>query len=168
MVYSSRETTNVAFWQDRLKRADIPLTAIGTGFDWPKIDDLHRKFIFSNTESNPNVLDVGCGIGRVADWFDDDSYVGFDFVPEFIEIAKKSHPNKTFLIHSIVEPLPFETKEFDLAILISVRVPLRVNIGETIWDKEVEVELKRVAKKVIILEYGNNDPEEIRKYSEIL
>lgn len=166
MVYSSRETANVAFWQDRLRRAKHPIHAIGIGFDWNWIDSIHLKILFQHYKQGEKVLDVACGIGRTAYWFRDEDYVGFDFVPEFIDIAKKENPGKDFRVLDIREKLPFKKHEFDLAVLVSVKKPLEVNMQEE-WPS-IEKELKRVAKKVLVLEYGNNDPVEIHKYAEIL
>ena len=107
------------------------------------------------------VLDVACGIGRTADWFSN-LYVGFDFVPEFIDIAKERHPKKEFLILDLKEKLPFKDSEFDLAILISVKGVVLGIVGEEKWGS-IKDELRRVAKKVLSLEY--TDPHHYEEIS---
>lgn len=163
MALSSKETQNPEFWRKRIKEAGRPIDAIGVGFDWKLLDEIHKKIIGEHIKPTDKVLDVACGIGRTAHWFPDSKYIGIDFMPEFINIARQINPQKLFFVYNVTEPLPFNDHQFDWAYMISVKTVIGPVIG---WDKwaEVEKELKRVAKKVLILEYGNSDPQEASKY----
>lgn len=160
---ASKRTQDLEFWRERLRATDNPINAIGMGFDWEFVDSYHKPIVGRFIPTNAKVLDVGCGIGRNAGWFDDKFYTGIDFVPEFIEIAKKRHPTKTFEVRNLTEPLPYKDGEFDWGLLISVKVVIGPVIG---WDKweAIEKELRRVCKKVLILEYANQNPDEIGRY----
>ncbi len=164
-------TQDLSFWRGRIQQAkdnDRPIDdAMAVSFDWSIIDPVHHDVIFAHTKPDDRVLDVGCAYGRIAHWFKDDKYVGIDFVPEFIDEAKKRHPNKTFLVANVVEPLPFKDKEFDVAILVSVKGVIGPVVGSEVWAK-AEAEFKRVAKKVIILAYGMSRPADIMADLEIL
>lgn len=161
-----QDSQNIEFWQARLKQFDNPLKAIGCGFDWIKIDDVHKKIVYPHYTKGMKVLDIGCGIGRTADWFEAQGYVGLDFVPEFIDIAVKAHPDRIFLLYDIKKGLPFCDKFFDIAIGISFKHIFTTGSNEEEWNKTLD-EIKRVSKKVFLLPYGNNNPEEIHKTMEI-
>ena len=161
-----QDSQNIEFWQARLKQFDNPLKAIGCGFDWEKIDDVHKKIVYPYYEKGIKVLDAGCGIGRTAKWFDEEDYTGFDFIPEFVAIAKKNYPKYHFEVIDIKQRLPFQDQEFGIAIGISFKQIFITGAGEEEWAKALK-ELRRVARKVFLLPYGNNNPEEIHKTMEI-
>lgn len=165
-MMSNKESQNIAFWQERLRKATEPIYAIGVGFDWPAIDDVHKKIFYQHYKPGMKILDIGCGIGRTADWVPKEEYVGFDFVPEFVEMAQKSHPDRKFLVLDVKDGLPFKDKEFDIAIGISFKHIFITGSDEAQWEK-VRLELLRVTKKLILLPYGNNDPAEIHSWTEI-
>lgn len=162
-----KPTQDLNFWKQRIKETGSVESGMAVGFHWPVIDGVHREYIKEYIEPDAKILDAGCGYGRTSDWYDDDKYVGVDFLEEFIQEARKRHPNKKFVLTDLTD-LPFKDHEFDWAILTSVRVVIRSDpSGEEKWRK-VERELKRVAKQIMILEYGNGDPREINKAFEIL
>ena len=66
-------------------------------------------------------------------------------------MAKKKYPNRTF-IQSDLKTLDFKDKSFDWVILISIKEMIVDNLGQEEWYA-IEKELKRVGKKVLILEY---------------
>lgn len=152
-------TQEKAFWKERVdavKRegGDI-MRAMGQDFDWPKIDARHKKIYDQFLLPSDRILDIGCGPGRLwGDW-PDDKYVGIDFVPEFIEEAKKRHPGKEFhCINFVTEELPFPDQSFDWIILASVKVVVGPVIGQEAWSA-VEWKLRRLARKgIIIVEFG--------------
>lgn len=133
------------YWQMRLRRAVKPIYAIGVGFDWDIINKEHRRIIGDHIKSDDTVLDIGCGIGRTAEWFTSKQYLGIDFVPEFIDIAKKQHPNHKFRVWDAREKLE---GKWDWGLMISVK---------GVMDKSKQV-LEQNCKKFLILEYTN--PEE--------
>lgn len=70
-----------------------------------------------------SVLDVGCGLGHLADFFKENSisaaYTGYDLMKSFIDMAKKSHPGTRFELRNIMgdsmEALPKEKFGYVLA-----------------------------------------------------
>jgi len=153
----SKPVNTIEFWRERLKAEHLPDSVYVTnGSDWRFIDSSHEKILSPYVDKK--VLDAGCGYGRWASFFRD--YTGIDFSPDFIDKAKELHRDKTF-IQADLNKLPFKDKEFDMAFCVSVKVMIVNNLGEEVW-KPMEEELKRVAKKVILLEYTNpQDYEEI-------
>ena len=95
------------------------------------------------------MLDAACGYGRLSPIFE--KYIGVDFSPDFINIARKSFPKKEFLVANIKE-LPFEDNKFDWSICSSLKTMIEENSGEEEWNK-MKKELLRVSKKILILEY---------------
>lgn len=143
------------FWVKRInlaKRSEKLEYSVGI-FNFKEIDPVHREIVKYEIGSK-SVLDVGCGYGRSASWFNDVQYQGIDFVPEFIEIARQKHPTKRFEVVDF-RKLPYYTDGepvFDFALLVSIRQMVQGNEGDGVW-KEIRKELKRVAKKLLILEY---------------
>ena len=160
---------DIGFWNGRL--AEAPSigglqNAIGRGFNFVKIDEVHKKIVEELIKKEDKILDIGCGYGRTADWFTDEQYTGFDFVPNFIQIAKTNHPNKKFELLDIREKLPFKDESFDWGILVSMKGMIIRERGQEEWDT-IEKEVKRVCKKTLVLEYGNNNVVEAGKYEVI-
>jgi SAM-dependent methyltransferase len=65
-----------------------------------EIGDLHGK----------QVLDLGCGFGDyyqyLKKYYDDTTYYGVDIQPEFVDIAKRKHPDARFEVLDILEDDP--------------------------------------------------------------
>ena len=73
---------------------------------------LHRPL------SECRVLDLGCGGGKLLDWFHQkgarpENLVGVDLLPKNIEIARRHFPAFTFF-EANAESLPFPDAEFDI------------------------------------------------------
>jgi len=147
------------YWKDRLDNARslhhaIYLTNQG---DWDRIEAKHRQILKATIEPNDSVLDAGCGWGRLltlmpGNWIG--RYLGVDHSPDFLELARKQHPFRTF-VQSKLEQLPFGVYQgFDWAVLISIRDMIRNNRGQEAWDN-VETELRRCVKKILYLEYDS-------------
>ena len=154
------------FWQKRLDEArkiNLLSHSIGMGFNFPLIDKIHEQIIQKEIKKGEKVLDFGCGYGRSSHWFDRDDYVGIDLVPDFIQTAQTMFPEYRFLVHDLRKPFPFKRKEFDWGIGISMKEMIRRDAGQEEWEKIVK-NLKKVCKKLLILEYGNSREEEIKKY----
>lgn len=132
---------NREFWEQRVKESRDIQEAVGhpdIGFE--VADPVYKAIIKDHIKPEDKVLEAGCGIGRAADWFE--NYVGIDFVPIFIKVAREMHPNKTFKRADFNKKLPFKNKEFDWVVCIS---SFQYNEAE---------ELKRVGKKILVLSYG--------------
>lgn len=144
------------FWKDRIEDAEMRgmlhrSVYIVNPQVWERISDVHQRICDELIKPTDKVLDAGCGYGRIASWFK--KYTGVDFSQDFIDRAKATYPKKKF-VQADFRVLPFKDKEFDWAICISIKEMYIGRKGQEAWQ-EIEQELKRVAKKVLILEYVN-------------
>lgn len=106
--------------------------------------------LVKKTKKRGNVLDLGCGEGRMAIFFAQNGFKGFgiDFsynaIKQAKEIAKKnSISNRTnFKVHDVLEKLPFSNNFFDVAIDSGCFH----NIENSEWETYVK-NLIRVLKK---------------------
>lgn len=141
------------FWKERIigskKSRDFHSVYLTQDEQWKKIGSVHKDI--TDKEVKGNVLDAGCGYGRLSEWFSD--YIGVDFSPDFISWAKEKYPNKDFIVADL-RKLPFEDNSFDWVVCNSIRQMVQANMGNEEWMK-MEKELLRVGKKVLILEYTN-------------
>lgn len=122
---------------------------------WKDIENAHKKILEKEVDLKHRVLDAGCGYGRCLTWFPHFNYTGVDFSPDFIEIAKRNYPSGRFL-QADLKGLPFPDHSFDITFCISIKQMIIGNLGGTEWEL-IENEIKRVADKVILLEYENPD-----------
>lgn len=152
----SKPVDQLDFWKERIQTAakDYFTVYVTSEGDWHRINQAHIKHF---EKMNGKVLDAGCGYGRNSIYFHD--YTGVDFSPDFIEMAKKKYPTKEF-IQADLKALPFKDQEFDWAFCVSIKAMIVNNLGDNEW-KQMESELKRVAKQVMILEYEDPEPAEI-------
>lgn len=148
--------SDLKFWKDRIARAVKPHYSVYCIHEagWKRINDVHQLLFDKYIPKDAKVLDAGCGYGRWAKSFQ--NYTGTDFSPDFLDIAKKENPYKTFL-QADLRALPFKDKEFDWAFCVSIKRMVQDNMGDDEWQK-MEGELKRVSSNVLILEY--EDPYE--------
>ncbi len=150
------------FWKERIEDAESRgllhrSVYIVNPTHWRDIADIHRKICDEIIPKGADVLDAGCGYGRASTWFD--NYTGVDFSPDFLERAEERYPNDLFIQADLTQ-LPFEDNHFDWAICISIKAMVIGRKGKEMWV-EMERELKRVAKKVLVLEYVNPETYEI-------
>lgn len=94
-----------------------------------------------------NVLEVGCGTGRLARHFDPALYVGVDINPKAVEKARERAQAHDFRITDLTSPLP----KADVALLYTVCLHIP--------DDMLHEQLRRVAaaagKRVVIAEIMN-------------
>lgn len=145
----------ISFWKERIQEAKKNNKlhySVYIAHDrlWQKVCKTHEEIIKKEIKEGEKVLDVGCGYGRLSPMFS--NYVGVDFSPDFIQEAKSLYPDKKFIVANLKD-LPFEDKEFDVGIAVSIRGMIVGNLGKPEWTK-MEKELKRVCKKVLVMEYG--------------
>lgn len=152
--------TEDSFWKERLEKCgdNYPFAVYEvSGGDWLKIEQAHKEIMEAWNVSG-RVLDAACGYGRIADNFN--NYVGVDISPTLIDKAKQLNPGKEFICANIKEGLPFRDREFDWAICVSLKEMLIREEGQEYWNECLK-ELKRVANKVLILEYSKLTEHEI-------
>lgn len=148
------------YWRERLKSAErlgrrYMSVYCTTEKDWDNICKAHKEICDKFVKGK--VLDVGCGYGRLSEWFDD--YTGIDFSEDFINKAKELYPDKKFEIKN-AKNTGYKDKEFDWAICISIKGMIERELGSLEWAK-IEYELKRIAKNILLLEYTNPQRHEI-------
>lgn len=146
------------FWKERIDNAQKEHFSVYICGEelWKKINKAHNEIFDREINENDSVLDAGCGYGRWSERFN--NYVGVDFSPDFIQKAKSKYPNKEF-IQADLKSLPFKDKEFDVSFCVSIKKMVSDNLGEEEW-LSMENELKRVSKKVLLLEYEDPYPYE--------
>lgn len=149
----------IEFWKERIETAVKPHYSVYVVHEqgWKRIYEAHQRIISELIKPGEYVLDAGCGYGRMSVLFT--NYMGVDFSPDFIEKAKELYPNKEFIQGNLKE-LPFNDKEFDWSICVSIKRMIEDNCGVGEWKLMLK-ELQRVSKKVLILEYEDPEPYEI-------
>lgn len=147
------------FWKERIDHAvkDHYTVYVVHEPGWKKINDAHIEIFRRTISPSDKVLDAGCGYGRMSEFFS--NYTGVDFSPDFIDMARKKYPGKEF-IQGNLKALPFKDKEFDWAFCVSIKKMVRDNLGDEEWAL-MRKELKRVAKKLLILEYETPEDHEV-------
>lgn len=155
----SKPINKLDFWKERIETAIKPHYSVYVIHEqgWKHIYEIHARIIKEVIPTGSKVLDAGCGYGRMSVLFD--NYVGTDFSPDFIELAKKNYPQKEF-VQADMKALPFKDKEFDWSVCVSIKKMIIDNLGENEWGL-MEKELRRVSKKVLLLEYENPEPYEV-------
>lgn len=158
----NKEVNKIEFWKKRIETAQKDHYSVYvTGHeDWKRINELHAKII--EKEVDGTVLDCGCGYGRLSELFPG-MYDGVDFSPDFIELAKQKYPRLAKHFHvADLKALPFEDSSIDWGICVSIKRMIIDNLGEEEW-KEMEKEIGRVCKNILILEYETPDEYEVIK-----
>ncbi|WP_196207539.1 class I SAM-dependent methyltransferase [Citrobacter sp. Res13-Sevr-PEB04-36] len=87
-------TPEELFWIDEGVSNIIP----NTKFEYPEGDYL-KDMLFDAIEGSFPVLEIGCGIGRIAKLFDADKYIGVDVNPNALVKARNVLPTHYFRIH---------------------------------------------------------------------
>lgn len=158
-----KHVDKIEFWKERIEQAkkgrehySVYITSKG---DWDTLNNEHEKILEMEISKSDKVLDAGCGYGRWASFFSPEQYVGVDFSPDFIALARQKNPDHVF-VQSTLESLPFEDGEFDVAFCVSIKEMITSNLGAEVWSR-MEDELRRVAKKVLVLEYTSPEEYEV-------
>ena len=151
------------YWKERLEKAAVPHHAIMKCSleKWQAIEAKHREILKRVVQLDDRILDAGCAWGRLLALMPDHwrgAYHGVDLSPDFIELARKNHPERDFRVGSIMEPL--DVPPCDLAVLVSIRPMIVRNLGQEAWDM-AEINLRPVAKRLLFLEYDERSEGEI-------
>ncbi len=121
---------------------------------WAEITERRRKHlkVILPTDS---VIDIGCAWGWNRDCMATTYrgfYTGIDICPQFLEMARERHPADLWFLMD-ARLLQYADNSFDVAVLGSIKGMLISHKGMDAWQ-EVEKEVSRVAKKLLILEYN--------------
>jgi SAM-dependent methyltransferase len=81
-------------------------------FDWHEQPGYYRD-VTRHFAPDARLLDVGCGVGWIADHFSD--YTGLDGSPDAVAAARERGRNVQ--LHDVAEPLPFPDASFDGVVL---------------------------------------------------
>ena len=151
----------LSFWKDRIDTAvsDHYSVYVVHEAGWKKINETHEKIIKKHIPEGVMVLDAGCGYGRMCKYFAPEDYVGVDFSPDFIKKAQDKFPAYAFRVENLKE-LSFDDGQFAWAIVVSIKKMVVDNLGQEAWN-EMEKEIKRVSKKVLLLEYEEPEKYEV-------
>lgn len=152
---AGHEIDTLEFWKKRIdeaKKINHLHYSVYLANDriWAKILEAHMQVINKVIQPTDRVLDAGCGYGRLSPIFE--NYTGVDFSSDFIAEAKRLYPEKNFEVQDL-RKLPYVDKEFDIGLVVSIKHMVIGNMGLQAW-LPMEKELRRVCKKVLILEYG--------------
>lgn len=167
----SKPILDTNFWKERIR--DVNASGDPLHYAVYKVDEYrmecinaqHRKILGQHIQPHDRVLDAGCGYGRLlkllpGSWRG--KYLGIDFSPDFIEIARAMNPERAeqFWRDDLRNIESVFDCEFDWAVCISIRAMIVNNCGGDVWSDMLN-ELKRCAKRVLILEYDEADPGDI-------
>jgi SAM-dependent methyltransferase len=94
---------------------------------------------------NKSVCDVGCGIGKLADYLEEKNlkvkYTGYDISEKIIEKAHELHPNHNFEVRNILENMPNQT--FDYVFSVGLNFKIKDNVQ---FMKELIKRMFKMAK----------------------
>ncbi len=150
-----------AYWKGRLDNAphDLKHWAIYRCHTdlWNAIGEKHREILAKHIRPDDSILDAGCAWGRLLDLLPNNWngwYWGVDLSPDFIALAKKTHPHNSFKVGRLQDVLVIPP--VDWIVLVSVRPMLIRHLGSKVWE-EIEINLRRSLKvggRFLYLEYN--------------
>ena len=150
------------FWKHRLYKAHASGRGLHTAiYDidsvvWEQIQEQCHGILVANIGYNDRILDAGCGYGALVSCLHsclrDVYYCGIDSSPDLIEIARIAYPQRRFEVCDINQMPQFNTWEFDWVVCRSMKNMICRELDEWAWFS-IELELLRVAKKLLIIEY---------------
>ena len=153
-----QDIANPGYWRERIEKAKELHHSIFIcdAARWERIENKHRQILANHILFADNVLDAGCGYGRLLGmmprmWVG--GYVGVDISPDLISLSVYDNA----FICCDLRNIPLETEpKFDWCVLISIRPMVIRNLGKKEWDK-MEMECRRLSKKLLYLEYDETD-----------
>jgi ubiquinone/menaquinone biosynthesis C-methylase UbiE len=149
------------FWRERLQSAREPHHAVFVcpKVRWDAIAANHRAILARHVRPTDRVLEAACGWGRLLDLMPADWggwYRGVDLSPDFVAMAERKYPGKSFLVGDLRALPEIWSGLFDWAVMISLRGMVIREQGAAEWDR-IERELRRVAKRLLVLEYDEGE-----------
>lgn len=120
------------------------------------LEDIIKKHV-PPTISKPRLLDIGCGHGLIHKHLANKNIdiVGVEVANEVVELARSENPGVEYIAHD-GKTLPFEAKQFDIAMAICVMH----HVPPAEWQAFLN-EMKRVLKQggiAVIFEHNPYNP----------
>jgi len=157
------------FWRTRINRTlaqnrDIHAAIFDTDDENWKLQQSQTKALLPKfIRPGQSVLDTGCGYGAVYECVPPGVlYTGVDISPDLIQMACFRHPEATFSVEDL-RRLPYEDKQFDIAVCRSMREMILKNYGEMEWGL-IYSEIQRVSRRMLLMEYGDPMPCQLVEY----
>lgn len=159
---AGRNVFDPHYWRERIKGAPpdrLHLSVCRCSLEaFQAAEKEHEQVLANLIKPQDYILDAGCAWGRLLDllpesW--DGDYTGVDLSSDFIDLARFKYPGRNFIVDDL-RSLPKDwTNKFDCAVLVSVRQMILGDGWREEWDK-IEREMKRVARRVLCLEYDGS------------
>lgn len=106
----------IEYYEQLLEDGDDDSTAVGWRVSYSQLVSFLSLTRVDGLRDGVSVLDVGCGLGGLKDYFDrvglKVEYTGYDISPKMIERAKERHPNVRFEVRDILRDPPKERFDF--------------------------------------------------------
>jgi len=128
------------YWENR---AVLWSLQADDNYSLPKKDENVIKKWIKELEFE-TVLDIGCGNGRMVEWFKDKQYVGVDISKKLIDISKERFPEQDFRVQKVEE---LGNERFDLVFSYTTLE----HITEDTWEDAVKA-LKKCGRQALIIE----------------
>ena len=89
---------------------------------------------FINSQKNINLLDLGCGTGKLLEYYNDyiDFYIGVDHSDKMLNQALKKYPNHLFINDDITN---YQNIEFKFDIITSLYDTVNHLLKKNLWEK---------------------------------
>lgn len=104
----------ISYWEK--KTSEQKKNAVGFANELVKQDKNYQirfDFIIPKIDTTLKTLDYGCGIGRYANFFNPDKYIGIDITKELLHIAICDNPEYDFKLQTIPDLSEFTNIDFD-------------------------------------------------------
>lgn len=134
------------YWDQRSLRQGPLATGEGTDMLIQEMQHVDRSlFIQPHIRTDLKTLDYGCGLGRFSLMFL--NYIGCDITQSFLDYAKSTKPQKTFIKIEVGE-----VPNVDFEVFFTCTV-LQHNSDEMVWEI-----FKKLPKGIFLYLYENNEP----------
>lgn len=149
-VVEGKPSYDPEYWSKNAKPyADLKLKQVEDAVKKDQVFYPEILMLLSRTyEAGDRILDVGCCGGHywplVKTEVGDADYTGIDVTPEYIEVARKTYPEKKWIVGDCRD-LPFPDKSFDHVLCLF----LLLHLDQEGMRKTVD-ELIRVARKQVL------------------
>ena len=168
---------DVDFWEDRIYRQVAQKGMLhhiiyDESYEvWRHVQSDTARLLRYYVKRGQSLLDAGCGYGALLDCLQEAHlcppysnpvrYLGADLSPHLIRLARLRYPSSNppekrprgeFVVADLRRLDFLRDGSFDWSVCRSIKQMLVGNLGQAAWD-EVLAELRRVARRVLLIEY---------------